>query len=53
VLMAERESIGKPILDHDAQIAAIARANRAAVATRDNDLRNCGVTVINPWEHGA
>jgi toxin FitB len=51
VLVAGRDRRGLAIDDHDAQIAAIARANRAIVATRDADLRNCGVTVINPWEY--
>jgi toxin FitB len=51
ILLAEREKSGLPIEGHDAQIAAIARANRASIATRDRNLRNCGVTVINPWDY--
>lgn len=37
--------------DHaDGQIAAIARANGAAVATRNvADFAHCGITVIDPW----
>lgn len=35
----------------DGQIAAIARSRRANVATRNvTDFRDCGVTLINPWE---
>jgi predicted nucleic acid-binding protein len=34
----------------DAQIAAIAVAAGAAVATRNvSDFEHCGVTVVNPW----
>jgi predicted nucleic acid-binding protein len=36
----------------DIQIAAIAKARRMAVATRDADFDVCEVTVINPWSAG-
>ena len=50
-LVAERRRAGRPIEMPDAQIAAIARANRMAVATRNvGDFADCGVDLINPWE---
>ena len=50
-ISANRRSIGKPISPFDAQIAAIARANRAAaIVTRNVDgFASTGVSVINPW----
>jgi toxin FitB len=50
-IMRERRAIGKPISRLDAQIAAIARANRAVIASRDADFRLSGVEVINPWDY--
>lgn len=52
-MMAHRSSIGRPMKGHelDCQIAAIARVNGAAVATRNvRDFADCGVSVINLWE---
>jgi len=50
VIASERRAAGRPISQFDCQIAAIARARQAAVATRNvNDYRGCGVTVIDPW----
>ncbi len=50
-IAARRRRAGKPISQFDAQVAAIALAARAAVATRKvADFSDCGVTVINPWE---
>ena len=47
---AGRERIGRPIKQPDAQIAAIARARGASLATRNvRDFEHCGITVINPW----
>ncbi len=38
----------------DLQIAAIASARSAAVATRNvSDFEGLGLTVINPWDHPA
>ena len=35
----------------DAQIAAITRTARAAVATRNvGDYDDCGIKVMNPWD---
>jgi predicted nucleic acid-binding protein len=49
-ILAERERIGRPVSELDCMIAAIARVNGAAVATRDlYGFENCGVYVVNPW----
>lgn len=49
-IAAERRTIGLPISQFDCQIAAIARAHGASVATRNTgDYKSCGVVVINPW----
>jgi predicted nucleic acid-binding protein len=49
-IAAARRSAGRPIMEADCQIAAIARAHGAAVATRnDTDFDGCGIEVINPW----
>ena len=48
-----RRRAGGPISHFDAQIAAIGRSARAAIATRNtSDFENCGVTLINPWLAG-
>lgn len=50
VIVTARERAGLPITSFDAQIAAIARVARAAVATRNvQDFDRCGVAVVNPW----
>lgn len=50
LIAASRRSQGKPMSKFDAQIAAIARAHGAALATRDSDdFEGCGVRLINPW----
>jgi toxin FitB len=49
-IAAARRRAGRPIGQFDCQIAAIARWNGAAIATRDlNDFADCGVELINPW----
>ena len=51
-IAAERRAVGRPISQFDCQIAAIARASLAAVATRNtDDFEGCGITVIDPWQH--
>ena len=51
-IRARRERTGRPISEMDCLIAAIARANGAAVATRDaRGFADCGIAVINPWEY--
>jgi toxin FitB len=42
---------GRPIPLFDAQIAAIAKANGAILATRNTtDFESWGVRLVNPWE---
>jgi hypothetical protein len=44
-----RRAAGRPISDADCQIAAIARAAGAVVATRNlRDFEGCGVDLVNP-----
>ncbi len=50
-IAAGRRQRGRPISVLDAQIAAIAIANAAILATRNSaDFEGCGVRLINPWE---
>ena len=50
-IAATRKTLGQPISQFDAQIAAIARSRRAALATRNTaDFAACGVKLVNPWE---
>ena len=52
-IAALRRASGRPINHEDCQIAAIASARSASVATRDvSGFEGCGVEVINPWIHG-
>jgi toxin FitB len=45
-----RRRRGKPISLFDAQIASVAKAHDATVATRDtSDFEGCGVRLVNPW----
>lgn len=48
-IAVERLALGRPISQFDCQIAAIARAHGASVATRNtNDYEDCGVELLNP-----
>jgi len=50
-ITAERRALGRPISQFDCQIAAIARAHGASVATRNtSDYESCGVDLLNPWD---
>ncbi len=50
-IAAGRRAQGRPISEFDAQIAAIARFHRAALATRNiADFEGCGVRLVNPWQ---
>jgi hypothetical protein len=50
-ILDARRKIGRPIRELDAQIAAIARAHSATLATRDvNDFAGCDLAVVNPWD---
>ncbi len=48
-IVGTRRLAGQPLHPIDGMIAAIAHAHGAAVATRDSDLSDCGVPVVNPW----
>ena len=49
-LMGDRKELGFPMSVPDGQIAAIARLNHLAVATRNVlDFEHCGIEVINPF----
>ncbi len=51
LIAAARRAAGQPIAEADCQIAAIAHAHGAAVATRNvADFLGCGVAVIDPWK---
>ena len=48
---SDRRAAGRPISQFDGQIAAIARSNGAAVATRNvRDFEGCGIVIIDPWQ---
>jgi hypothetical protein len=50
-IFAARKRAGHPIAPLDLMIAAIARAQGAAMVTRDiSGFAGCGLTLINPWE---
>lgn len=50
-IAAGRRRSGRPISHFDAQIAAIARATGATVATRNiADFQACDIELINPWQ---
>jgi predicted nucleic acid-binding protein len=45
-----RKTLGRPISQFDAQIAAIARNRKAVLATRNiADFADCGLKLMNPW----
>jgi predicted nucleic acid-binding protein len=49
-IAATRRTLGRPITEFDAQIAAITKANDAVLATRNTaDFEGCGVELLNPW----
>jgi predicted nucleic acid-binding protein len=50
-IAAANRAAGRPVSQLDCQIAAIARAHGASVATRNTgDYEGCGVAVIDPWQ---
>jgi predicted nucleic acid-binding protein len=53
-LAATRQRAGRPVDMRDTQIAGIARARRAALATRNvRHFQDAGVTLIDPWDSAA
>ena len=52
-ILSARQRIGRPISQMDAQIAAIAQAHDATLATRNTrDFEHCGIELANPWRAG-
>jgi predicted nucleic acid-binding protein len=52
-ILSARQRIGRPISQMDAQIAAIAQAHKATLATRNTcDFEDCGIELVNPWRAG-
>lgn len=50
-IASARRAKGNPISVPDAQIAAIALAHKAILATRNiMDFNGCGIRLVNPWE---
>ena len=53
-VVSRRRTLGRPISQFDAQIAAIARRAGARLATRNiADFEHCGVELIDPWTSAA
>jgi len=49
-IAADRRRRGSPISNLDAQIAAVARASGASLATRNvRDFAGCGIKLADPW----
>jgi predicted nucleic acid-binding protein len=46
---SEAERVGRPLGVVDAQIIGVAISTRCAVATRDLDFADRGVSLVNPW----
>jgi toxin FitB len=50
-VVSGRDRAGLPIDGFDAQIAAICRVHRAALATRNaKDFQDTGIDIIDPWQ---
>ena len=50
-IAARRRGLGRPMLQFDAQIAAIAISRGASVATRNvRDFEHLDLDIINPWD---
>jgi len=53
-IAATRRAAGRPIMEADCQIAAIARVEGATVATRNvGDFEGCGIDFVDPWQARA
>ena len=53
-IAAARRAAGRPISQFDCQIASIALAYEATVATRNtSDYEGCGIELIDPWTFSA
>ena len=52
-ISARRRAAGRPVAPADCQIAAIARSQGMALATRNvRDFEDMDITVVNPWTVG-
>ncbi|GAB2760131.1 hypothetical protein GCM10027174_40840 [Salinifilum aidingensis] len=50
MIVAGRESAGRPIATADAQIAAICASREATLATRNTEGSEAtGISLLNPW----
>jgi predicted nucleic acid-binding protein len=50
-VVLRRQKAGRPVSTFDAMIAAIAKAHKATVATRDQcGFEDCGISWFNPWD---
>jgi predicted nucleic acid-binding protein len=50
-IAATRRAAGRPIMEADCQIAAIARVEGATMATRTvGDFEGCGIDLVDPWQ---
>jgi predicted nucleic acid-binding protein len=50
VIAAERQRMGRPMSQFDAQIAAITQSRGGRLATRNVvDFEHCGLDTLNPW----
>jgi predicted nucleic acid-binding protein len=53
-ILADARRAGQPMAVPDAAIAAIAKANGCALATRNiKDLATTGLQLVNPWRRAA
>jgi predicted nucleic acid-binding protein len=53
-IVVQRRASGRDTKEADGLIAAIARANGAAIATRNvNDFTHCDLEIVNPWTTGS
>ncbi len=51
-ILANRQQLGRPMSCFDVQIAAIARSQGFAVATRNlKDFKDCQLELINPFDY--
>lgn len=53
-IASKRRREGRAVKEADCQIAAIAAARRASVATRNvRDFQDAGIPILNPWEQSV